>query len=612
MATTAKSWLPAYVTRRRFIKGTAAGAGAAMLIACGGGDGGGSGLKLDDSGSSRTPGTVWLDSNDWKLEDETKDAVRGGTYRTYREEELPGGLDPIPQVNSATPTADHTYELLLARNRGPGVQPGSEAYNNPIGALAESWEISADATQYTFRMRPNVKFQNVAPVNGRVMDIDDWKTTHERYLATGVYRNALPDAGLDKFEFPDNRTMVIKFKVPYVPMIDRVWDSTFLPFIMPKELNANPELAQSKAIGTGFKIFERHQPSIGLEFRKHPEYWGGDPFIDRWTEAIVPEYANRYAQFISQNFVTFGPTARDVLKLKQDAAQAVIVGEAISEFEVTRHKIGRTSPTQQAWKDERVRIAMRKSINFKGIGEFLSNKAEFGASGIPIETRTMTHVMQNPAYWLDPEKGELGDASKNFLYDLAEAKRLTAAAGFTEPIDLPYYINTQGTVPQANQVVIDSLKESGVFRLDVRALAANDFRVTINVDGKYDGTQQESGASGNDIDYVMFRDYHSSRVGGVAFPDAKVDQLCDAQRREPDFQKRIALLKELQLYLAQKMYMIPGRDLYTTLYFRWPWLHNTGWGGISSAATGRSSQGSPDLGSHLHWLDKDMPNRDRA
>ena len=111
-------------------------------------------------------------------------------------------------------------------------------------------------------MRQGVKFQNIAPVNGRVMDIDDWKTSHERHIATGVYRTALADAGLDKVEFTDNRTMVFKFKAPFVPMVDRAWDSTFMYFIMPKELNADPKIAEKTAIGTGYKSLTSTSPRL--------------------------------------------------------------------------------------------------------------------------------------------------------------------------------------------------------------------------------------------------------------------------------------------------------------------------------------------------------------
>jgi hypothetical protein len=83
-----------------------------------------------------------------------------------------------------------------------------------------------------------------------------------------------------------------------------------------------------------------------------------------------------------------------------------------------------------------------------------------------------------------------------------------------------------------------------------------------------------------------------------------MDQLAEAQRHELDFDRRVSLIQDFQLYQAQKFYIVPGRSLYTTFSFRWPWLHN------SNYADNLGS--SPDLGGHLQWLDPDMPNRDRV
>ena len=45
--------------------------------------------------------------------------------------------------------------------------------------MAESWEIAPDGLTVTLKMRAGVKFHNKAPVNGRLMDMDDvlfsWK-----------------------------------------------------------------------------------------------------------------------------------------------------------------------------------------------------------------------------------------------------------------------------------------------------------------------------------------------------------------------------------------------------------------------------------------------------
>ena len=100
MTTHRQSWLPVYsarINRRRFIGGAAAGGAAAALLAACGGDGGGSQLiKGDDA---RKPGTVWSAKNNWRLEDETKQAVRGGVYRGVETADLPAehGLDDAAQ-----------------------------------------------------------------------------------------------------------------------------------------------------------------------------------------------------------------------------------------------------------------------------------------------------------------------------------------------------------------------------------------------------------------------------------------------------------------------------------------------------------------------------------
>jgi ABC-type transport system substrate-binding protein len=600
MAADSKSWLPSYgsslLTRRRFLKGAAAGAGAVALIACGGGSDSGS-LKLDDAGTARQPGTVWFKKDDWRLADEIKQAVRGGIYRSVRTADLPSHLDPTPQVNTGVPTAYHTYELLMARNRGPGIQPGTEAYTYPVGALAESWEISADGTVVTFRMRQGVKWQNIPPVNGRVMTIDDWKTSHERHMAVNPYRAQLVES-LEKVEYPDARTMVWKFKFPYVPIVEQIFDRELHSEILPRELNANPAIAETTAIGTGYKILDKHEPSVTVEYRKNPDYWGGDPFIDRWHEPIIPEYANRYAQFVSGNIIDFTPTARDVLNLHKDASQSVVLAEDIPIESVGIHKWGKINAQSATYKDERVRIAFRRSIDYQAIARLVSNQSQLESAGIPIEIKIMTLMLQDPAYWLDPEKGELGEFSQNYLYDVAEAKKLASAAGFSGPIPLEYF-QSSGTVGDESEDHIKKfLDENRVFDAKWTIVPAAEYRTRINVDGQFTGVQTASSGSGRNVDYLMFRHYHSAREGGVAFPDPKVDAFAEAQRKEVDFEKRNELLREVQRYLSRWFYQNPGRSVFTTFSFRWPWVHNTNY-----------YDGSPFLGGQLRWLDEAMPKR---
>jgi peptide/nickel transport system substrate-binding protein len=611
------SWNARYlgtISRRRFLKSTAAGAGAVALIACGGGGGDSS---IEGGANPREPGSVWFAASDWKLPDETKEAVRGGIYRGHASEGQDGHFDAIMLMSSQVPANLHTNELLMGRNRGPGIDPRSTAAGNPAGMLAEGWEIAPDGMSITFTMRQGVKWHDKAPVNGRVMDMDDWRTSQERHIAGGVYRQAIIDI-LDRVDFPDARRMVWRLKYPFAPIFDRIYHDKFAYPIQPKELNTNVALAEQTSIGTGYKILDKYQPELAFEYRKHPEYWGGDPFIDRWQVPIIPEYANRYAQFLNGNIIDFTPTARDVLLMHRDAPEAVIVAEPIPEASCTRMRWGRIDPANQAWADPRVRVAVRRSIDFLSIGKFLSNQAEFEKAGIPVELTPMTHLPQQPAYWLNPEKGELGPLSANYLYDVAEAKKLTAAAGHNQPIPLPYFVAlSDGEIPESDQLVIDSLQGAGTFALNITRVPTAAEHNKYRIEGLFDGLIPQSGST-DDADYFVMREYHTDgRVGGrglqnQAYPDPRIDAVGEAQRKELDIEKRAEILKEFQRIAAELMPAVPGRHLYTSFAFRWPWVHNLGWGTTSGNWTGSGSpiDGQPVSGGHLQWLDKDMPNRD--
>src|SRR6185503_4424811 len=121
---------------------------------------------------------------------------------------------------------ENCYEYLLVPARGPGIQPGTKEYLTLKGALAESYEISPDALSLTLNLRPGVKFHNVAPVNGREMTIDDWRTSHARYQQVGSNSPAWNEV-VDHAEFPDSKRMVLKLKEPYVPLVNRMWDYNF-------------------------------------------------------------------------------------------------------------------------------------------------------------------------------------------------------------------------------------------------------------------------------------------------------------------------------------------------------------------------------------------------
>ncbi|MPZ49400.1 MAG: hypothetical protein GEU75_08915 [Dehalococcoidia bacterium] len=608
MTTSSKSWLASHkrVSRRRFLAGTAAGAGAATLIACGGGssDGGGGAqtINIDPSGVRKAGNVVYAKDN-WKLADETKAGVPGGILTRRNEQDLTESMDPnFATQGRGDRFTDFGYEYLVIPNRGPGIDPNSSEGQELRPHLARSYEASNGGLTYTFKLRPNVKFHPIEPVNARVMDIDDWRTTYERYVDVSVNRAAFLEV-VDKAEFPDATTMVLKLNEPYAPFLARMWDYNFAFKIIPKELNADPILLGTQMIGTSWRMVDKVAPSLTWEFKKWDEYWAGKPFIDRWHWPLITEDSNAYAQFIAQNVIGFTPEARDALRLRADAPESIMIANEIVNWTVNRGNFGKIDAATSPWKDPRVRIALHKIMPWDAYQELQSNVVAFRAAGVEPELAYTTHLPWNEAYFLDPRKNELGEASQNYMYDVAEAKKLMDAAGFPDGIEIDYYARTTGANDELATVHLDEWAKSGIVN-------ANRINVTPQVYGdkvvataEFKGVQYPAGSSGTDVDYLLYRNYHSNGppnpwIGDLA--DKTLDSLVVAQRTEPDWNKRVAILKDIQRHVAKTFPLLPGPHRFSTWTFEWPWLHN-----VNQPFTNRSWLQD----SWLNWLDPNMPKR---
>ena len=66
--------------------------------------------------------------------------------------------------------------------------------------------------------------------------------------------------------------------------------------------------------------------------------------------------------------------------------------------------------------------------------------AGFAAAGIEVES-SLHHprAPRTRLTCLDPRKGELGEDSKNYMYDVAAAKQMIAAAGYPDGFDMDYF-----------------------------------------------------------------------------------------------------------------------------------------------------------------------------
>ncbi len=572
------------VSRRRALAGAAgigAGVAALSLVGCGG-DG-------EESGGSAN---VMSDPNaiaySWQRPDETKDAVPGGTYDSVVASDITGTLDPM--ISPSFTTVDYMggtiYQILLRGNSGPGIDPRSDEGREIRGMLAEKFEVADDNVTYTFKLRPNVKFHNVAPVNGRVMDIDDWKTSFDRFVASSPFKANITET-IDKYEFPDNRTMVMKLKEPSAAFLRLMTASRSTVLILPKELNADPELAATKPIGTSYRVQDKRQPSVTVEYKRHDDYWEGKPYIERWHYPIIPEYANRYAQFITGHILGMTPRQTDVIQMRKDVPKAVMLrGDPSTQYMMNffGYKDLETAP----WKDDRVRKALRMSVDWNAIAAYFSNKGEFEANNLPVEIRMPTHTRAGGSpyiYWLNPEKNELGDVSKFLLFNLAEAKKLMQAAGFNQPVEIEGWQHNGAqygsTYQEQGDLSADAWNKSGLFNVKITRLPYPQFLDQCYQKRDFKGMALEQYEFVySEVDFDLFNWYHSKGARFKWFKgDTKLDDLIIKQRSELDDKKRTAAIHDIQKYMADKMMTVPGQSVYGGFGFQWPALRNAPWPG---------------------------------
>ena len=172
--------------------------------------------------------------------------------------------DPIASFSTEAAYMGNMYEQLLRIN-----PPGSAEKFTPL--LAESWESSEDALDWTFHLRKGVTFHD-----GEVMNAEAVKMSIEA---------AADHAGasfiwwmLDSVEALDEYTVVIHLTV--AAPIDLIASSLYGAWIVsPKALEAaaaDPTYFETGIeAGTGPYMLDSYTPDQEVVFKKYDNYWGG-------------------------------------------------------------------------------------------------------------------------------------------------------------------------------------------------------------------------------------------------------------------------------------------------------------------------------------------------
>ncbi|MBK0327996.1 ABC transporter substrate-binding protein [Rhodobacteraceae bacterium F11138] len=481
----------------------------------------------------------------------------------------PKSLDP------AAVTAVNDFRIVVNLYEGlTRYRPGTLEVEP---ALAESWTISDDGTEYTFKLRPGVKFHD-----GTNFDAEAVKFNFDRMLDenhphhdTGPFPLSFFFSAIEKTEVVDDQTVRFTLNAPYAPFLSNL------------------------AYPTGLMVSPAAVKEFGADFGRHPSGTGPFTFAEwRSNEAVVVERnADYWGDMAGSDVVVFRPITDANTRVAEMLAGGIDLMVEVPPTSLSQFKGDGFEVAQQAgphvwflilnakegpFSDVRVRQAANYAINKAAIvNDVLEGTAEVAAGPTP------------PAFaWA------YNDELEPYPYDPDKARALLADAG-AEGAELTFYVTEGGSGmldPIAMGTAIQADLAAVGLKVNIETYEWNTFLGEVNpgLEGKAD--MAEMAWMTNDPDtlpYLALRTEAWPDQGGFNsgyYSNPKVDELLESARTAVDQDERARLYKEMQAIVQEEA----------------PWVFVANW--KQNAVTSDRVQGfalEPSFLLHLQGVTKD-------
>jgi peptide/nickel transport system substrate-binding protein len=231
------------------------------------------------------------------------------------------------------------------------------------GALAESFDKSADGLTYTFKLRSGVTFHDGTPLDSAAA-----KASFERRSQV----NSAPAymlADVDHYETPDPSTFVVKLKQPVSAFLDYLSAPYGPKMVSPKVLkeHAGSDFAQNwlKDHDGGTGPFTITDFVLGDHYTlsAYDGYWGGKPGVSEIDISIIPDISTQRLKLEAGDLsmILHGLSSSDVASFSKNP-----------KFEVKRlsallKTLLYVNENKGIFKDQALRTALAAAIDKKAI-----------------------------------------------------------------------------------------------------------------------------------------------------------------------------------------------------------------------------------------------------
>jgi peptide/nickel transport system substrate-binding protein len=370
---------------------------------------------------------------------------------TAQEPLIIGTTDRVTELSFAN-CYDH-YSWHVLRNTTDALTKVDEETQDIVGAIAETWDVSADGMVYTFHIRPGITFWD-----GEVCDAAAVKWSLDRTLRLDGPKGSvgLQKPYIDKIEVVDDLTVKITLTMPDAIFPARMTDQVGSALIYSPKSTPENDFAKGQYAGTGPYILVEHMPDQHVIYKAYDGYYGEAPKTKDVIEKLYSDAATLRAAIeagdIDIVFRTLSP--QDILDLQDDPNINLTIygpspGIRYLLFNVTQPPVD----------DPLVRQAISYAVDRDTICSQVF-------SGIAPPIYTMVPMVDPPFFGAIPVFPER---------DLGKAVELLAKAGYTKdnPLDLNLWYSPKhyGTFEADVATVLKgSLEEIAAIKITIQVL----------------------------------------------------------------------------------------------------------------------------------------------
>ena len=286
---------------------------------------------------------------------------------------------------------------------------------NYVGAMAESWQFSADCLELTWKLRPGIKWHD-----GRPFTAEDVLFTYQTMINPKT-----PTAYKEDFlavkhaEVVDPHTFRVSYAKPLAKAVQS-WGMWMLPkhllekYVADGKLKESPE--NSRPVGTGPYRFQEWKSGEKVVLVANHDYYAGRPYLGRIVYRVIPNQGTIFLELKAKGVDLASLTA--IQYSRQTEYPAFRKAYKKYRYPSSAYTYFGFNLKDPRFADRRVRQAFAHAINKQELIEGVLMGLAREATG-PIR----------PGSWAYTDKVARYD------YDPAKAKALLAEAGWKDSGD---------------------------------------------------------------------------------------------------------------------------------------------------------------------------------